>query len=108
MTSVVTDQIYFNEDTDVTYTKTRTLSNGVYTVTLKHDYVSSFLVDSRILNECFNTFSFNDEDNAMNCENCPDMIIRGKGSGLLPCGRTRCKVETTAKERKEKEEHIYG
>ena len=65
MTSVVTDQIYFNEDTDVTYTKTRTLSNGVYTVTLKHDYVSSFLVDSRILNECFNTFSFNDEDNEL-------------------------------------------
>lgn len=51
---------------------------------------------------------FNDEDNAMNCENCPDMILKGKGSGLLPCGRTRCKVHVTTKSRKDKERFIYG
>lgn len=65
MTSVVTDTIYFNDNTKVPYTKTRSLSNGVYTVNLKHDYTSSFLVDSRILNECFNTFDFNDNETSL-------------------------------------------
>ncbi len=61
MTSVVKDKIYYNEDKKVSYTKTKTKSNGVYTVKLHHEYSPLFINDSRILQECFSKYDLENE-----------------------------------------------
>lgn len=63
MTSIVNDKVYFNEDRKVEYSKTKKKSNGVYTITLKNEYSSSFLNGSRIVQECFSKYDFNDATN---------------------------------------------
>ena len=63
MTSIVNDKVYFNEDRKVEYNKTKKKSNGVYTITLKNEYSSSFLNGSRIIQECFSKYDFNDATN---------------------------------------------
>lgn len=65
MTSVVNDKIYFDNDKSVFYTKTKTLTNGVYTVTLKNDYAPLFLTGSRIINECFSKINFEDNEDTL-------------------------------------------
>lgn len=63
MTSIANDKVYFNEDRKVEYNKTKKKSNGVYTITLKNEYSSSFLNGSRIIQECFSKYDFNDATN---------------------------------------------
>ena len=62
LTSVVNDKIYFDNNKSVKYKKTKSYSNGVYTVHLKNDYSYLFLSGSRILNECFSSFDFDIDD----------------------------------------------
>lgn len=57
LTSVVKDDIYFDNDASVKYRKTKNYSNGVYTVHLKNDYLYTFFTNSRIANECFSDFN---------------------------------------------------
>ena len=65
MTSVVKEDIYFNTDTKVKYTKTKKHSGGVYTITLKNSYASIFLTGSRILNDCFSKIDYNDTSSSI-------------------------------------------
>lgn len=53
LTSVVNDKIYFDNNNEIEYEKTKQKTSDGYIVTLKHDYDSIFASKSRIVNECF-------------------------------------------------------
>ena len=63
LTSVVKDKVYFDNDSSVLYKKSKSYSNGEYTVTLKNNYSYIFLSSSRILKECFSDYDFDISDN---------------------------------------------
>lgn len=65
MTSIVNDKIYFDNDKSVPYAKTKNITNGMYTVTLKNDYAPLFLTGSRIINECFSKINFKDNQDTL-------------------------------------------
>ena len=63
LTSVVNDNIYFDSNNEIPYTKTKTKTANGYVVTLTHDYSNLFFTSSRIAKECFGDVQLiNNED----------------------------------------------
>ena len=65
MTSIVNDTIYFDNDENVPYSKTKKLVNGTYIVTLKNSFSSLFFTGERIINECFSKYIYDDDGNIL-------------------------------------------
>ena len=53
ITSILDDDIYFDNDKTILYKKEKTNNGDFYTVSLKHKYSTYFFNNSRIINECF-------------------------------------------------------
>ncbi len=68
LTSVVNGPIYFDNNDSVKYTKTKRIANDEYIITLKNDFSSIFVTSERIINECFNTFDFSNNDGEISIE----------------------------------------
>lgn len=60
--SILNNNVYFDVNHTKLYKKTIGSSNGSHIVVLKNDYVGNNIKNSRILNECFDKFYY-DEDN---------------------------------------------
>ena len=95
MTSVVKDKIYFDNDSSVLYTKSKKKVNGEYIVTLKNDYSPIFLTGSRILNECFSEFDFEDNEKALSIRTTSPFYCYSRANSIVINIKTDLKVTSS-------------
>lgn len=96
LTSVLNDKIYFNEDREVYYTKSKSLIGNKYKVTLRNKYDSSFFDRNRIVNECFFDYEYDEQAGSISFETEAPFLCDKRADEITIKLKTNLKVTSNA------------